>query len=444
MLQRLKPKDHAEAVALHRAQVIGPVLSRDLPRGMLAGELRRLSAQRFSPPGQGRARTYSIGTLKRWIRAYRGGGLDGLRPQSRRRGHALALDEKMRTLIVEIRRTYPGASVPLIMRTLVSEGHLRVGAVQPSAIRRLLAEHGLDRRTLARTGSRERRRWVADRPGRVWHADVCHGPPRTHGKTTRPLRIHGILDDASRFLPALKAMSSEREVDMLGLLLGALREHGRPETLYLDNGSTYVGEALALICARLGIAVVHARPYDPQARGKMERFWRTLRANCLDYLEPTHSEHDVQVRLVAFLEKHYHDAPHAGLLGQSPRSAWRTHELPPVPEDELRVALTLRASRRVRGDGTITVGGAEWEAEHGFLAGQTVSVARTLAAPQEAPWVEHEGKTLKLRRVDPHRNAHGKRRTRRAKKSIDALHFDPPSTLVDRLVGRTPRKGGAR
>jgi len=210
---------------------------------------------------------------------------DAERPQSRQRGYALALDEKMRTLIVEIRRAYPGASVPLIMRTLIGKGHLRAGAVQASALRRLLAEHGLDRRTLARTGSRERRRWVTDRPGRVWHADVCHGPPRAHGKMTRPLRIHGIHDDASRYLPGLKAMSSEREVDMIELPLGALREHGRPDTLYLDNGSTYVGEALALVCGRLGIAVMHARPYDPQARSKMERFWRTLRELLAGILE---------------------------------------------------------------------------------------------------------------------------------------------------------------
>lgn len=444
MLHKLKPKDHAEAVALHRAQVIGPVLSRTLPRGLLADTLRQLSSQRFSPPGQHRTRTYSLGTLKRWIRAYRRDGLDGLRPRSRRRGHALALDDKTRALIVEIRRAYPGASVPLILRTLVGEGHLKDGEVRASAIRRMLADHGLDRRTLARTGNRERRRWVTDRPGRVWHADVCHGPARKHGKTTKPLRVHGILDDASRYVTALGARQSEREVDMIELLLGALREHGKPDTLYLDNGSTYVGETLTLVCARLGIAVVHARPYDPQARGKMERFWRTLRENCLDYIAPRHTHHDVQVRLIAFLEKHYHDAPHAGLMGQSPRSVWRTGQLPTVTEKELHAALTLRANRRVRGDGTITVGGAEWEAQHGFLAGRTVTVARTLAAPQAPPWVEHGGKTLALQRVDPRKNAHGKRRTRRTKKGIDAIDFDPPSTLARALVGRMSQKGGAR
>jgi len=443
MRNQLKPKDHAEAVAVFRAQVIGSVLSRELHRGELTSELRWLSKQRFRPPGQKTTRSYSVGTLRRWRRKFREGGLEALQPKSRRRGYALVLDDATRGLIVEIRRQHPSASVPLILRTLVQEGRLRPGEVKESALRRLLAEHGLDRRTLARSGARERRRWEADRPGRIWHADVCHGKGRKQGKTTVPLRIHGILDDCSRYLPALAARTSEREVEMLELLLAAIREHGKPDTLYLDNGSTYRGEALAVMCARLGIRLLHARPYDPQARGKMERFWRTLRAGCLDYVQPGHTHQDVQVRLIAFLEKHYHTAAHAGLLGRSPRSVWATGELEQVPEKDLQMALTIRTDRRFAKDGTISVGGAVWEAKPGFFAGRKVTLARTLAAPHKAPWVEYEGKTYPLGRVDAKANAHRKRRQKRARKGIDAIDFDPPKTLVDALVGRN-RKGDPR
>ncbi len=46
----------------------------------------------------------------------------------------------------------------------------------------------------------------------------------------------------------------------------------------------------------------------------MERFWRSLRAGCLDHLGSLSSLHDVQVRLDAFVADHYHRAPHGGLL----------------------------------------------------------------------------------------------------------------------------------
>ena len=88
------------------------------------------------------------------------------------------------------------------------------------------------------------------------------------GGQRRPLRIHELMDDASRYVVALEAHHTEQEMDMIGMLADALRRHSRPEALYLDNGSTYRGEALSLACMRMGVGLLHARPYDPQARGK--------------------------------------------------------------------------------------------------------------------------------------------------------------------------------
>jgi hypothetical protein len=73
---------------------------------------------------------------------------------------------------------------------------------------------------------------------------------------------------------------------MLGVLVRAVRVHGEPDTLYLDNGSTYRGDTLRTACSRLGIARFHTRPYDPAAKGKMERFWRRLREQRLDHHRP--------------------------------------------------------------------------------------------------------------------------------------------------------------
>ena len=83
-----------------------------------------------------------------------------------------------------------------------------------------------------------RLRWQADDPGALFHGDVCHGPALRIGQTTKPLRVHPMLDDASRYVVALEAHHTEREDDMLGLMLGALRRHGRPDGLYLDNDVT--------------------------------------------------------------------------------------------------------------------------------------------------------------------------------------------------------------
>ena len=225
------------------------------------------------------------------------------------------------------------ASVPLILRTLVADGRLAAGLVSATTIARLYRDAGLERG--ARVDGHTRLRWQADHAGALWHGDVCHGPALRLGATTRPLRIHALLDDASRYVVALEARHTEREADMLDVLLAALRRHGAPTTLYLDNGSTYRGDALRVCCERLDIALIHAQPYDAPARGKMERFWRTLRAAVLDHLGGLTSLHDVQVRLNAFLDEHYHHAPHGGLLGKHPAEAWASATCRPIDEPRM-------------------------------------------------------------------------------------------------------------
>ncbi|XXV01698.1 DDE-type integrase/transposase/recombinase [Sorangium sp. So ce1153] len=318
-------------------------MHRVLTHGQLAAELRALSEQRFRPPGAHSTRTYSVPTLQRWLYAYRSAGLDGLRPQPRSdRGFAQELSEELRALLLDIRREHPDASVPLILKTLVDEGRLEAGKVSEPTVRRLYAAHGLRRRAARAEGEpKTRLRWQAERPGALWHGDVCHVTGCTVGGKAMPIRIHGLLDDASRYVVALEAHTTEKEVDMLGMTVDALRRHGKPDALYLDNGSTYRGDILKTACARLGITLLHAKPYDPEARGKMERFWRTLREGCLNYLGAVASLVDINTTLRAFLDRRYHPAPHAGLLGRARRRS--TQPAPPETAPSTRRRYAARS-----------------------------------------------------------------------------------------------------
>jgi transposase InsO family protein len=334
--------------------------------------------------------------------------------------------------------------VPLILRTLVADGRLERGAVSAHAVRRFFADHGLSRRDAKKTrDGKTRMRWQAERPMALWHGDVCHGPSLQLDGKRRPLRIHALLDDASRYIVAIEAVHTELELDMLHLLVGALRRAGRPTTLYLDNGSTYRGKVLSVACARLGIALVHAAPYDPQARGKIERFWGTLRRGCLDHLGAVTSLHDVNVRLWSFVDQHYHRAPHAGLMGRSPASVWNTALRDRGPDDldetRLRDALTVRKRRRLRGDGTLAVRGQTFELSEGRVTGSVVTVAHCPLDVPLAPWVEHQGKVLALRSVDAVKNSRRKRPE--PETPAQSVSFDPARALLDKASGRTPKGG---
>ena len=281
------------------------------------------------------------------------------------------------------------------------------------------------------------------------HADVGHGPLLHGGGTIQSVRIHALLNDAPRYVIAIQEISTEKEQDMLNLMVVALRRHGPPDALYLDNGATYRGKALRVGCERLGIALLHARPYDTPARGKVEQFWRTQCQGCLDFIGELGSLHDLNVRLWAFVDQHYHQATHGALFGKTPAQIYADHLDRPadaLTEPQLCEALTVRERRRVRRDSTLSVDGHDYELDDFFLTGKVVTIVRCLVdkdtdkAPR--PYVEHEGKRLELHPVDPVLNAKRKRKPLvlpSTAGSIGNLPFDPPGALLDRAVGRPPK-----
>lgn len=426
-MEKLVPKDHGEEVAVFRSMLIGPLVHRALTRGELRAALVEMASQPVRLPGSDHTRCLSVPTLERWYYRFKKRGLAGLVPEPRcDRGRAKALTSEQRDLICAVRREHPSASAELILRTLVAQGEVGKDVIGPTTVRRLLAERGLDRVSLrALPDAPQRQRWEAEHAGALWHGDVCHGRALINDGRRQPLRIHGLLDDQSRYLPALEAHDSEREEDMLGLFVAAVRRHGAPDALYLDNGSTYSGEALATACARLGVSLIHAKPYDPQARGKMERFWRSLREALLDHLDRELSLADIQARLDTYLATHYHPIPHGSLAGQTPEGRWESKKTRPISEAELAAALTIRSRRRVSKDCVISIDGRLFEVRQGFLAGRVVEVQSCLVdGLTPSVRVLHDGASYALRSLDAQQNART-RRPARGEAPLSKTPFDP-------------------
>jgi transposase InsO family protein len=321
-------------------------------------------------------------------------------------------------------------SVKVILRTLRADG--RMGPeVTACTVRRMFAERGLTRTAAADgDGSKTRLRWQAECPGALWHGDVCHGPTLTLDGKRTPVRVHGLLDDASRYGINLRVYGDEREERMLSIFGQSLLEHGKPSALYLDNGATYRGDTLQLACSRLGITLLHARPYDAPARGKMERFWRRMREEALSHIGYVTSLSEVELKLRDWLARYYQGMPHAGLLGRTPAARYAEGEKERVTEDELRAALTIRVRRRVRRDTTISVNGIVYEIPLGYLAGQTITVATSLFDGTQ-PVLELDGKRIALSVVDPTANNNKPRPPRRAapEKPKNPVDFQPGRTL---------------
>ena len=431
-MDSLIPKNHGEEVAVFRYGLIADLIRRSLDHGERTAVLRGISEQRVRPPGCDTTRCYSIPTLERWLYAYKTSGLEALVPKARcDRGRGRELDPALRELLCDIRREYPDVSVPVILRTLRADG--RVGDdVTACTVRRLFAAQGLFRNAaIDGKSGKTRLRWQAERPGALWHGDVCHGPTIKLDGRRVPVRVHALLDDASRYVVALRVVSDEREETMITIFTQAIMEHGKPDALYLDNGATYRGAILQLVCARLGITLLHAKPYDAPARGKMERFWRRMREEALSHVGQISSLADVEAKLRAWLVRFYQCTPHAGILGRAPAVVFAEGEKVLVAEEQLRQSLTVRVRRRVRRDTTVSLGGVDYEVPFGYLAGHVVTIATSFFDDKQ-PALDIDNKLIPLRIVDPVGNADKRRQPRRppAARASKPVDFNPGNALA--------------
>lgn len=431
---RLPAPTHRERIALFRLGVVGDLLAQELPRGELRAELERRARKRYSPPGVGRSRKYSWKTLQRWYYAAKADLSGGLLPESRARGFATSLTAEQREFLLQMRREHRSAAAELLLSEAVRHRVVPKDAVSLSTVRRLFHAAGLPRLSARRAlrSGKQRRRWQARKPGDLWHGDVCHVILAEEDERSRRVLVHGFLDDASRYFVALSPRTHERERDTLEVLCGALLRHPPPRVLYLDNGAGFRGEVLALVCKRLDIRLVHATPHSPEARGKMERAWRTMRQRCTDHLSPAASLHRVEQALAAWLDVDYHRRPHAGLLGDTPRHYYRAKQPAdrvPLTLAQLARALEVRVQRQVRRDATFSVEGRTYEVTGRHLAGKRVEVVID-GLTERLLQVRYDGRPVRFGLCDPAANRNRKRPEVELTEPEPESPFDPIAALI--------------
>jgi putative transposase len=425
----LPTPNHAEQVALFRHGVVGDLVTSDLEVGDLQAELKKRAKRRYRPPGSTVTRTYHWKTLQRWLYDARE-GFAALQPESRARGFGLALESETRELLLDMRREHPNAAADLILCEAVRHGVVAKDTISVPTLRRLFVRADLPRVPRNRAEKRrDRRRWEADRPCRIWHADVCHVWRREPDGAAVKVYVHGLLDDCSRFCPGLEGREGETENDLLALMVEALLRYPAPDVLYVDNGSTYRGDLLTVALSKLGIRVVHPDPYDPEARGKMERFWRTLRQRLLDFQRPAMSLQELNAAMLAWLDTDYHVRKHGGLLGETPQRRFRDGIrtlAAPRTLSELAAVLVVPRKATIRKDATFSVDGVLYEVRGRHLANKRLDLALDpfTGLPIGA---RHDGKDIPFSRCDPAANA------RRSRGEVQNTVV--PSTRFDRIAG---------
>lgn len=350
-------------VATFRFGVISDlVVSRTLERGERERLLREKAGRQWLIPYSRRTRI-SVSTLALWVRRYERSGrkLESLYPQGRADiGQSRALDEEVAQLLINLKKEHPKATITGLIRALKERKLIDPWAkICPTTVYRFLKGQGLGEGPPQAV--KDRRRFEAEFPNDLWQSDMMYGPMVKVEGRQRKTFLFAFLDDMSRMVPHAQFYLSEGLESYLDCLRQALLRRGLPRRLYVDNGPAFRSQHLAQITASLGMALIHSTPYQPEGRGKVERWFRTVRE---DFLSAWRGEEvgNLNRSLRRWLEDTYHQRVHS-VTTQKPLERFSFHlecvrPAPPNLEDFFR----KRALRNVAKDRSVALKGRLYEA----------------------------------------------------------------------------------
>lgn len=380
--KRTPAKDENERdteIALFRYGLIAQLIHDPPGAGEEEHFLREIAAKTYTIPYSTRSKV-GISTLRRYLKLYREKGFEALRPRERKDARQpRAIAEEVLRKAIALREEQPNRTTQTLVDILQRDPSLK-GEQLPNVhtLTTHLRQLGKSRSLLANTG-RAYKRFEREQVNSLWQGDSMVGPwlpdPAVPSKKRRAT-LFCFLDDHSRLVPYAEFFWDGALPRMERVLKVGILRRGLPLAVYVDNGKVYSSGQFDAACASLGIRRIQTAPYSPQAKGKQERFFETLRAQFMPEVETSHitTLEELNESLWAWLECVYHTHVHSE-TGQAPLDRYQAgmeHVRQADPE-LLRKAFLWREKRKVRQDATFSLQGNSYQVE-AHLCGRTLDL----------------------------------------------------------------------
>ncbi|MCG7314788.1 DDE-type integrase/transposase/recombinase [Priestia flexa] len=398
-------ENEREQIALFRYGLIAPLFNGQVnPKEYL----QELEGKIHSIPYYGE-RKIAVKTIQEWLLHYRRNGFEALKPKKRGdRGNSRRLSPDDQDQILEIRKKNLHMPVSVFYEQLIERGEIQKNQISYSTIIRLLKKHNLVGKQILATP--ERKRFSHEKVNVLWQGDLSHGPyVPINGKKKKTFLI-AYIDDCSRLVPYAQFFSSEKFDGLRVVTKEALTRRGKPTIIYADNGKIYRSETLQYACAQLGITLAHTMPFDPRAKGKIERLFKTVQTRFYPLLqtEPAQSLQELNERFWRWLEEDYHRRVHASLDGKTPHEVFHSQlkDITFLEDSSILGTIFLkREQRKVKPDGTITLNKQLYEVPSRFI-GHSIDVR----LDDKGVYIfENDKKVAEATPVSMKDNAHAKR-----------------------------------
>lgn len=376
----MKTEKEREQLAYFRYSLIVPLL-RTKDEKCLKLLLKQQASMIWTLP-DGKLRQFAWGTLEKWLYNYNRLGIAGLTDVARK---DLGSFRKMPIEVCEavdlILEDHPWIKSNTIIKNLRMRDIIKNGRPGRSTVFRYIKSKRP--RILENSSQKERRAFEAPYSGKLWQTDIMYGPyltvkdDKTGKMIKRATYLVAIIDDHSRLIPHAEFFFSQDLLAYLKTLKTACLKRGIPEKLYCDNGKVFLSPQIKRIAAEMGMVVLHAAVRDAAAKGKIERFFRSVRDRFLDPFKLEGLPNNLEVfnkYLQRWLEQNYNNRKHSA-INCTPIQKWmltaeKVRMLRYGSEDRV---FQFMEERVVKKDGTFSLNGTLYETNW-TLAGRKVQL----------------------------------------------------------------------
>lgn len=388
-------EEEKNEIALKRYNMIAPLLI-DPERYPSNREFFRMQGHKLHKEG---VTTIHARTIERWYYQFKKGGFDALKPQTRvdfgkpRKGKDV-IDQ-----IIILKRNYPRLSATGILKMLRESGVTK-DQISLSTVNRVVNSISKEQMNVE-----PMYRYELEHINEVWCGDSSHGPYLYKDKAKVKLYIIALIDDASRLITAARIFEADNTINLLSTMKLAVSKYGKPKRFNFDNGSNYKNAQINIVTARLGVGVHYCRPYNPEAKAKIERWFKTLKSQWMSTLNYSefHSVEEYQVSLNEYVNS-YNNNVHSSLNGLTPMERYlkEVELVKKIDEYSLEKGFLFEIERRVSIDNIVVIDNKEYEVPAVY---SSKKVRIKYLDPKDGVFIVDNDKQIEIKPLDKKANA---------------------------------------
>lgn len=395
-----------DKIAIFKYGIIAPVINDSAMNQKQYFE--KAAAREYDFPGKVDRLAFNPRTFKKWLHIYRKEGYEGLKPSRRiDLGKSRKISMPMGEAIRELCDEYDFKTISNLYRYLLTEGVIESENFTEVTLRNFLKANKI---AFESGESKPRKAFEAPHINILWTADFMHGPYVRDGKSKLKTYLCAIIDDYSRLITGAQFFLSEHSLSLQKTLKEAVLTYGIPQRFYCDNGKVFSSGYIHMVCAKLGTALIHSKPYDSPSRGKIERFFRTVRDMFIPnlYIEnKTFSLEELNTDFSRWLLDEYNINKHKS-INDTPMDRY----LADMSNVSIKTIVPAEADhyfhhtifRKVKNDSTVTVDNILYEVPAKYI-GKKIEIRYPLDNPEDFRIFEENNQVAVLTKLDKHFNS---------------------------------------